>query len=193
MRNADLLNTPLIFYYYYGRSFVVTYYKEDFSMTKIIQPIFETKNEDILASTKHRFFTMFAPIQACKYKDILGRDKTKTSDLTAYILAPVIDSILEPMFAIDSIIHSLNASVSACNALYIWSLKQQNTNDIIDADSKKEFDFAWSSIAHSISMDIAQALNVIFSLISLITRPISSAVKLGIDMTNQCETFVFSH
>ncbi|WP_058534329.1 hypothetical protein [Legionella saoudiensis] len=150
-------------------------------MPQIIKPIFETTKEELFTSTKHRFFTMFTPIQECTYVDILGNVNKKESDLMAFLGTPVIDSYLETMFAIDSIIHLINAICSASKAMYLWSLKQQQTTSLIDDASKEEFDLAISSLALSVSADIAQSLNLLFSLVSLITRPIASAVQLGVE------------
>ena len=150
-------------------------------MPQVINPIFETTRSNPFASTKHRFFTMFTPIQACSYHDVFGNTKQKQSDFTAYFINPLVDSFLEPMFAIDAAIHMLNAIVSANKALYLWSMTQQNTEHLIDTATSEELNFAISSICRSFSADIAQGFNLIFSLLSLFTRPIASAVQLAID------------
>ena len=47
-------------------------------MPQIINPIFETKKEEFLVSTKHRFFSMFTPIQECSFHDVFGNTKKKS-------------------------------------------------------------------------------------------------------------------
>lgn len=149
-------------------------------MTRIVQPIFENTNRELLQSTKHRFFTMFTPIQG--YKDQRGK-QVKESDLLACLANPFIDTYLEPAFALDAAIHLLNATASLAKALYTWSLNQQGTKELVDEGSAKEFGEAWSSVCHAGSMVVAQTLNVIFSYISLFTRPIASIVQEVIDDT----------
>ncbi|HHF7347589.1 TPA: hypothetical protein ACPSKE_000750 [Legionella feeleii] len=149
-------------------------------MTRIVQPIFENTNRELLQSTKHRFFTMFTPIQG--YKAESGK-QAKESDLLAWVANPFIDTYLEPAFALDAAIHFLNATASLAKALYTWSLNQQGTKELVDEESAKEFDEAWSSALHAGSMMLAQTLNVIFSYISLLTRPMASIIQKVIDDT----------
>ncbi|MFW2569429.1 hypothetical protein [Legionella sp. 29fVS95] len=150
-------------------------------MTKLVQPIFEEKDQELLQSTKHRFFTMFTPIQG--YKDQSGK-KVKESDFLAYLANPVIDTYLEPLFALDAAIHLANAIVSLAKGFYTWSLNQQKTKELVDRDSAREFSEAWSSTSHAGSMMIAQTLNTLFSIISLFTRPVASLVQEVIDDTS---------
>ncbi|CAM4477315.1 MAG: hypothetical protein LEGION0403_FIIPPAGN_02423 [Legionella sp.] len=152
-------------------------------MPQIIKPIFETKLEDAFASTKHRFFTMTTPIQECTYRDRLGQITTKESDFVSFVVTPFIDSFLEPIFAFDTLIHLVNAIASAAKGMYLWTLNQQKSPSIMDEQSGEEFGLAISSLILSVSADIAQTLNLLISLVSLITRPIMSAVQLAIDLT----------
>ncbi|WP_133135013.1 hypothetical protein [Legionella rowbothamii] len=158
-------------------------------MPQIIKPIFETKLEEAFASTKHRFFTMTTPIQSCVYRNRAGQITKKESDFVSFVATPFIDSFLEPVFALDSLIHLVNALASAAKGMYLWSLNQQKTSSILDEESGAEFGMALSSLVLSIAADLAQALNLIISLASLITRPIMSAVQLAIDCTTDHDSY----
>lgn len=136
-------------------------------MTKLVQPIFEKTDKELLQFTTQRFFTMFTPIQ---------KTKKKESDFLAYLANPFIDTYLEPMFALDAAIHLANAIVSLAKGFYTWSLNQQKTPDLVDKQSEQEFNEAWSSTLHAGSMMLAQSLNALFSIISLFTRPVASLV-----------------
>ncbi|WP_019215706.1 hypothetical protein [Legionella tunisiensis] len=121
---------------------------------------------------------MFTPIQG--YKDQHNK-KVKESDFLAFVANPFIDTYLETAFTLDVAIHLLNATVSLAKALYIWSLNQQKTKELVDEQSAQEFGEAWSSVLHAGSMAIAQSFNTLFSIISLFTRPLVSLAQEVID------------
>lgn len=142
-------------------------------MTRVIQPIFEREDSDFFRSTKHRALTMFAPLQAIP-------SIKKESEFLSYIANPIIDSYLETAFALDAAIHLLNATASFCKALYTWSLNQHKTKELVDKESAQEFGEAWSSLVHSISALVAQTCNTLFSIISLVSRPIVSVAVAAV-------------
>ncbi|KTC96227.1 hypothetical protein Lfee_2025 [Legionella feeleii] len=137
-------------------------------MTKLINPIFEKTDEELLKFATQRFFTMFTPIQ---------KTKTKQSDFVAFVANPFIDTYLEPMFALDATIHLANAIASLAKGFYTWSLNQQKTTSLLDEESAQEFGEAWESAYHAGSMMIAESLGALFSIISLFTRPVASIVQ----------------
>ncbi|WP_147281835.1 hypothetical protein [Legionella feeleii] len=141
-------------------------------MTKLINPIFEKTDEELFKFTTQRFFTMFTPIQ---------KTKTKQSDFVAFVANPFIDTYLQPMFALDAAIHLANAIASFAKGFYTWSLNQQKTAALVDKESAKEFDEAWSSTYHAVSMMIAESLGALFSFISYLTRPVASIIQAVAD------------
>lgn len=132
---------------------------------KILNPIFEEKQNQYFELTKHRFFTMFKPIQ---------KTKKKQSDFFAYLANPVIDVLISPLFSFDVSIHLLNACASLGKAFYLWSINQEKKASMLDPDSKKEFKQALIHFTHSGSSFVAHAVNIFLSLISLVTRPFAS-------------------
>jgi hypothetical protein len=135
-------------------------------MTVIINPIF---NEQVhFESTINRFRSMFRPIQGTEYKN---------SDFCSYILSPVIDVfVLEPMYALEIAIHLLNATASLLKAAYLWVLNQQNTDSLVDLQTDAELTIAFSQTMHALSASVAETFNSVFSILSLVTRPIASLI-----------------
>ncbi|WP_367605883.1 hypothetical protein [Legionella sp. W05-934-2] len=138
-------------------------------MTTIIRPFIEQSNSDYFKTTTHRFNNLFTPIQSTSWKQ---------SDLTAYVATPLIDTfVLEPIFAIDSSIHLLNAAASFVKALHLWTMNQQDTTKLIDWETSRELGIAWSHFEGCVSALVANTLNAILSIIALLTRPIASLVQ----------------
>ena len=135
-------------------------------MTIVINPFLETSSRDYFESTKHRFFSMARPVQQTSKKE---------SDVMAYIATPIIDIfILEPIFVFEAAIHLLNATASLARAVYLWTLNQQTTASFYDEGTIAEIKDAHSSIIHASSALVAQNLNAVLSLLSLVTRPVAS-------------------
>lgn len=134
-------------------------------MTRIIYPIFEA-GDNYFKITKHRFFATLTPIQ---------KTKEKQSDFAAYLAAPLMDAfILEPLYTLEVAIHLLNAIASLGRACYVWTMKQQKSQSLIDEKTSKEMGDAVSHIGHALSGLVAQTLNTLLSVLSLITRPLAS-------------------
>ncbi|WED41778.1 hypothetical protein [Legionella cardiaca] len=95
-------------------------------MAKLIRPIFH-EEASRLRTTVQRGLTMFRPIQETEHK---------ASDFAGYLLNPIIDIVLMPAFVVDTAIHLVNSLVSLLNAAYIWSSKQQTSEELIDSYSK---------------------------------------------------------
>lgn len=135
-------------------------------MAEIIKPIITGKPFD---STAHRFITMFRPIQ---------ETPTKHSDFIAFVATPVLDFfVLDTIFALDASIRILNATASLLKAVYTWTLHQQETSKLIDKATEKELHDFSRNVDGIISAFVAQIFNMIFSLASLITRPIASIIE----------------
>lgn len=150
-------------------------------MSIIIQPIFETRPERFMRSTQSRYSTMFLPIQAHNYY-INGKIIKKESDLTAFLLTPLIDAALEPMLALDVLIHLFNAQMALYKAIYLWSSNQKDSKSLIDQESWGELQSSMSSMQLALGMAVAGCMNSIYSSLSLVTRPIASAVKFAVDV-----------
>ena len=132
-------------------------------MTTLIRQI---NPDEPLASTMHRFSLMFTPVQKTHQKE---------SDLGAYLLNPIIDAvILEPVFALDAAIEMLNAVASLAHACYLWTMTQQQREELVDGDVKYELNEAYQHFINSGSASIAELLNATLSILSLVTRPIAS-------------------
>ncbi|KTC64918.1 Uncharacterised protein (plasmid) [Legionella adelaidensis] len=133
---------------------------------RLLQPIFEQQENRYFTSTRHRFFSLAEPIQATK---------EKKSDFWAFLLTPAVDVfVLAPAYAIEASIHLLNASASLLRAAYLWTLNQQQSDSILDHDTKRELIDAWSSIKHALSGIIARMCNAALSIVGLIIRPFVS-------------------
>ena len=94
------------------------------------------------------------------------------------------------MFLVDSIIHMTNAIVSANKALYLWSMNQQKSSSLVDKNSNAELSFSVSCLSRSVSAVIAQNLNLLFSIVSLITRLTSATIMPMINHGTNTEGFV---
>lgn len=135
-------------------------------MAVIIKPLL---NRNLFESTAHRMNSLFQPIQKTKHKE---------SDVVAFIATPILDYvILDAAFALDASIGLINATASLLKALYIWTLNQQQSEDLIDEMTKSELDDFVEHIEHVINAFVAQTLNLIYSALSLVTRPIASIVE----------------
>ncbi len=135
-------------------------------MAEIIKPIL---NRKLFESTSHRMYTMFQPIQ---------ETKEKKSDFIAFIATPVIDYlVMDTLFAIDASIHIINATASLLKAAYLWTLHQQDTDELIDAATDRELSAFIHNVEQIINLTVAQFLNLIFSTASLITRPAISVLE----------------
>ena len=144
-------------------------------MSVVINPI--VKKHNFFQSTEHRFFNLFRPIQETRQKH---------SDFLAYVATPIIDSfILDPVFAIDTAIHLLNALASVGKAAYDWTMGQQHTDIIIDRRSEAELAEAGSHMISAVSAFVAQSLNTILSILALFTRPIASIAHAVIPECNE--------
>ena len=144
-------------------------------MSVVINPI--VKEHNFFQSTEHRFFNLFRPIQETGQKE---------SDFLAYVATPIIDSfILDPVFAIDTAIHLLNALASVGKAAYDWTMNQQDTYRIIDHSSEAELAEAGSHMISAVSAFVAQSLNTILSILALFTRPIASIAHAVIPECNE--------
>lgn len=134
-------------------------------MTTLIRQI---NRDEPLASTMHRFSLMFTPIQKTHQKE---------SDLGAYLLNPIIDAaILEPAFALDAAIEMFNAIASLAHACYLWTMTQQQRDELVDGDVKYELNEAYQHLVNSGSASIAELFNATLSILSLVTRPIASVL-----------------
>lgn len=135
-------------------------------MAKIFNPLL---NDNPFESTAHRFNSMFKPIQ---------KTASKESDFVAYIATPLLDYfVLDAAFALDVSIRILNATASLLKAAYLWTLHQQDSYDLIDKATANELNDFSDNVDHIISSVVAQIFNIIFSTLSLITRPIASVVE----------------
>lgn len=120
------------------------------------------------ASTAHRLNSLFRPIQ---------KTQNKESDWTAFIVTPFCDGfILEPMYALEASIHLLNAVASFARALYLWTLNQQKSPQLVDQASRVEFEESWKHLTLAISAIVAQSFNTVLSALAWITRPIASLI-----------------
>ena len=139
-------------------------------MTTIINPLL---TQDPLNSTAYRLNSIFQPIQ---------KTRNKKSDFVAYLATPLLDCfVLDAVFAIDVSIRLLNATASLLKAAYIWTLKQQSSESLIDRETSKELNDFAENIQYIGSSIIAQIMNIILSTACLVTRPIASLVELASD------------
>ncbi|KTC78394.1 hypothetical protein [Legionella brunensis] len=135
-------------------------------MAELIKPLLTGKPFE---STTHRINTFFQPIQ---------KTRTKESDFIAFVATPVLDYfVLDAVFALDASIRILNATASLLKAAYLWSLNQQRTENFIDPETEKELDDVITNLVYIWSALSAQVLNILFSTVSLISRPIASIVE----------------
>ncbi|MDI1351203.1 MAG: hypothetical protein PSV35_00290 [bacterium] len=135
-------------------------------MTEIIKPLLTGKPFE---STNHRLYMMFQPIQ---------KTAQKQSDVAAYLLTPILDYVvLDTAFALDAAIRLINATASLLKAAYLWTLNQQNSTLVLDTATDKELDDFVNNLIHIASSFIAQVANIIFSTLSLLTRPMVSIVE----------------
>lgn len=132
-------------------------------MRPIIQPIFQ--KHTFFDSTIHRAGMLVTPIQKTSHKE---------SDFLAYALTPFIDSALEAAFALDAMIHLLNATAAFYNVLYEWTMNQSQTPDMVDDDSYQAFEEGMCHLTQAASAIVAQTLNTILSILAWITRPFAS-------------------
>ncbi|MBL7479430.1 hypothetical protein [Legionella bononiensis] len=135
-------------------------------MAELIKPLLTGRPFE---STAHRFLTMFQPIQ---------ETRTKHSDFLAFVATPALDFfVLDTIFAVDASIRLLNATASLLKAAYTWTLNQQKSDDVLDRATDMELDAFAVNIHHIFSSIVAQIANIIFSLASLVTRPIASIAE----------------
>ncbi|KTC81320.1 hypothetical protein [Legionella brunensis] len=155
-------------------------------MAEILHTVFTSENNIFLSKEKgsfvgpkNRFFTVFKPIQSTNYK---------YSDFTSYLLNPVIDVCLAPVFLLDVLISVTNTLASLLKAFHIWSHNQQSTSGLIDGHTKNELGEAGQHFLTAISALISAVINPLLSLISLVTRPIASIVKGFADALDECSS-----
>ncbi|KTD43681.1 hypothetical protein [Legionella quateirensis] len=147
-------------------------------MAELIKPLLNGRPYE---STAHRFLTMFQPIQ---------ETETKHSDFLAFVATPVLDFfVLDTVFAVDASIRLLNATASLLKAAYTWTLNQQKTSDLFDKATERELDAFVDNIHHIFSSLLAQIVNILFSAVSLITRPIASIAEALSDDSMEERTF----
>lgn len=142
-------------------------------MTRILKPIYE--EDGIFELSSLRFMTMFRPLQKTSYKK---------SDFVSYLANPLVDLALAPCHTLNAAIHLLNAAASLINTIFIWTINQQQTNDLFDDDTKREFKTAFNYTFQALSALVSKTLNLIFSLASLVTRPVASLVSLCVNGSN---------
>jgi hypothetical protein len=136
-------------------------------MATLIQPLLTGKPFE---STSYRFFNMFQPIQ---------QTKNKKSDFLAFVATPIIDyTILDMAFALDASIRLLNAFASACKAAYLFTLNKMDSKKWGAQSCEQEINDVIVNLVHILSSAVAQIFNILFSTLSLITRPIASLVEV---------------
>ncbi|CEK10359.1 hypothetical protein [Legionella hackeliae] len=150
-------------------------------MAKIIKPIFA--EDDVFVSTRNRFFTVFKPIQSTRGTKYINR---KDSDFFSYLLNPVIDIVLAPVFLLDILIDVTNLVLSLVKAAYRWSHNQQSTESFFDLRTRGELSEAKDHFLYAISALFSAVINPILSILSLGTRPIASIVKAIADGCEEC-------
>ena len=118
--------------------------------------------------TKHRFNSLFTPIQ---------KTRTKQSDFVLYITAPLMDRyIFVTYFALDLAINLINGIASLLKACYIWTLNQQQSGQLIDRGTWGELKNAYGYFKMAASDVFAPLLNIMLSVLSLATRLVASLV-----------------
>jgi uncharacterized membrane protein YvlD (DUF360 family) len=134
-------------------------------MTMVLQPLLVSKY-GMFESTKNRFEFLWEPIQRTSYK---------SSDLFKFFTRPIIDVISMPIFAYDCAVSLVNCLVSFLNAVHLWTCNRQGK-------AHTELDVAGQHLKAAISAVVALFVNPIVSILSLITRPLASAVALVGDL-----------
>lgn len=135
-------------------------------MAVIINPLLD-KNSPF-QSTRHRFYSLFRPIQATSQKE---------SDFAAYLLTPVLDLfVMDFAFILDACIQLVNAVASLLKAVYMWTMNQQQYSNLIDRPTKNELNDLWFNVTALVSDVVAVICNFPLALIGLLTRPIASLV-----------------
>ncbi|MFT4059965.1 MAG: hypothetical protein QM652_10505 [Legionella sp.] len=137
-------------------------------MSAILAPLL-THKYSFFGSTKINLNLLFTPIQRRYYKD--------NCDFLEFISRPFIDIVNMPIFAYDTAVSLVNGLVSSLNGLHLWAYKNDPDYDgYSNADPEREFDDAAKHFTTAVSAVVALFLNPIISILSLITRPVTSAI-----------------
>ncbi|CEK10358.1 hypothetical protein [Legionella hackeliae] len=142
-------------------------------MTKVIKPIW-SREEDIFKSTKQHFLTMFQPVQETKRKE---------SDVAAYFLSPVVDTLVIPALLLDTAIHLMNALITLLKAGRDWASEQTVNHKLLPNSTKRDLEQSLDYFLEAVA-SFVEVINPIFSVISLVTRPFASAIQ---GISNACE------
>ena len=142
-------------------------------MADINNPFLE---ENPFITTKHRFYSLFQPIQ---------KTKTKTSDFVNYLRSPLVDCFLLPSLALDLTVNITSIIASLLKACYEWDRGNQRAINLRYSRysshrhfhlAQNELEAAYSQFARAVGDICAILFNVVFSTLSLVTRPVASLV-----------------
>ncbi|MGC1183074.1 hypothetical protein [Legionella sp.] len=132
-------------------------------MTVLIKPLLPKKPFE---STMHRYKSLFTPIQ---------KTKEKESDFLAFIATPLLDYfVLNAAFTLDALIRIINVTATLLKAVYLWTMNQQRSEELIDKRTNDELEDVIKNVICIASSMLAQFANILLSTACLFTRPIAS-------------------